>query len=171
LPDHPTWFDRLPKLLSTVQSQNDPPFLDRQAIETLFGLRRRQAIVLMHRLEGYKVGQALVVSRYTVIEFLQKILASGSLEQAGAKKNHVIEFLAEARQGLQLPSIPLPATKLSDITFDGLPPGIRLQPDELTIQFHGAADLLQKLLSLSQALANDFETFELTLASGGSGGR
>ena len=44
-----------------------------------------------------------------------------------------MEFLGEARQGLQLPSIPLPAaTKLSDITFNGLPPGIRLQPDRLS---------------------------------------
>jgi hypothetical protein len=106
-----------------------------------------------------------------VIEFLQKILTGGALEESAAKKTSVSEFLGEARQALQLPSIPLPAaSKLSGITFDGLPPGIRLQPDQLTLQFQGATDLLEKLLFLSQALANDFETLELKLAAGGSRG-
>jgi hypothetical protein len=172
LPNQPTWLERVPDILAKVQSEKTPPILDRPAVEGLFGIRRRQAIALLHRFAGYQVGRTFVVPREAVIEFLQKIVATGALEEAAAKKASVLECLGEARQALQLPSISLPSTtKLSHVTFDGLPPGIRLQPDELTIQFHGAADLLQKLLSLSQALANDFETFELTLASGGSGGR
>jgi hypothetical protein len=169
LPTHPTWLERVPDILEKVQSERTPPILDRQAIEGLFGIRRRQAIALLHRLAGYKVGRTFVVPREAAIEFLQKILASGAIEEAAAKKSGVMEFLGEARQGLQLPSIPLPvAAKLSDITFNGLPPGIRLQPDRLTIRFQSATDLLQKLFSLSQALANDFETLELQLAAGGS---
>jgi hypothetical protein len=171
LPNQPTWLEHVPDILAKVQSEKTPPILDRQAIEGLFRIRRRQAIVLLHRFAGYQVGRTFVVPREAVIEFLQKILAGGSLEQAEAKKKHVIEFLGEARQGLQLPSILLPDTKLSDITFDGLPLGIRLQPDELTIHFQDATDLLQKLLSLSQALANDFEALEFKLAAGGSRGR
>src|SRR5450631_1811922 len=169
LPTHPTWLERVPDILEKVQSERTPPILDRQAIEGLFGIRRRQAIALLHRLAGYKVGRTFVVPREAAIEFLQKILASGAIEEAAAEKSGVMEFLGEARQGLQLPSIPLPvAAKLSDITFNGLPPGIRLQPDRLTIRFQSATDLLQKLFSLSQALANDFETLELQLAAGGS---
>jgi hypothetical protein len=169
LPNHPTWLERVPDILSKIQCEKTPPILDRQAIEDLFGVRRRQAITLLHRLAGYKVGRTFVVPREAVIEFLQKIAASGAIEEAAAKKNSLIEFLGQAKQSLQLPSIPLPATtKLSEITFHGLPPGIRLQPDELTIHFQGAPDLLQKLLSLSQALANDFETLEGKLAAGGS---
>jgi hypothetical protein len=118
------------------------------------------------------VGRTFVVPREAVLEFLQKIVASGVIEEAAAKKSSVLEFLGEARQGLQLPSIPLAAaTKLSHITFDGLPPGISLEPDRLTIQFQGATDLLQKLFSLSQALVNDFETLESQLAAGGSHAR
>jgi len=157
LPNHPTWLERVPDILEKVQSERTPPILDRQAIEGLFGIRRRQAIALLHRLAGYKVGRTFVVPR------------EAAIEEAAAKKSGVMEFLGEARQGLQLPSIPLPvAAKLSDITFNGLPPGIRLQPDRLTIRFQSATDLLQKLFSLSQALANDFETLELQLAAGGS---
>jgi hypothetical protein len=74
---------------------------------------------------------------------LQEIWASGALEQGKAKKNSILKFLGEAKQGLQLPSIRLPSTtKLFDITFDGLPSGIRLQPDQLTTHFQGATDLL-----------------------------
>jgi hypothetical protein len=172
LPNQPTWLQRVPDLLSRIQSEKAPPLLDRQSIEDLFGVRRRQAIALLHRFDGYKVGRTFVVPREAVIDFLQNIVASGAIAEAAAKKSSVLEFLGEARQALQLPSIPLPATtKLSEITFDGLPPGIRLQPDQLTIHFHGATDLLQKLFSLSQALANDFETLEGKLAAGGSPGR
>jgi hypothetical protein len=172
LPNQPTWLERVPDILAKVQSEKTPPILDRPAVEGLFGIRRRQAIALLHRFAGYQVGRTFVVPREAVIEFLQKIVATGALEEAAAKKASVLECLGEARQALQLPSIPLPSTtKLSHVTFDGLPPGIRLQPDELTIQFQGATDLLQKLFSLSQALANDFETLEGKLAAGGSLGR
>ena len=169
LPNHPTWLERVPDIVEKIQSEKTPPILDRPAIESLFGIRRRQAIAPLHRFAGYKVGRAFVVPREAVVECLQKILASGALEEAAAKKSSVMEFLGEARQGLQLPSIPLPAAaKLSDITFNGLPPGIRPRPDRLTIRFQSATDPPQKLFSLSQALANDFETLELQLAAGGS---
>jgi hypothetical protein len=135
------------------------------------GVRRRQAIALLHRFTGYQVGRTFVVSREAVIEFLETIVASGAIAEATAKKRSVLEFLGEARQALQLPSIPLPAAKLSEITFDGLPSGIRLQTDQLTIHFASATDLLEKLFSLSQALANDFETLERTLAAGEFHGR
>lgn len=170
MPNHPTWLERVPDMLGKLRSEKTPPILDRQAIEVLFGLRRRQAITLLHRFAGYKVGRTFVVPREAVIEFLQRVLTSGTIEEAAAKKTSVIEFLGQARHALQLPSIPLPpATKMSGVTLDGLPPGIRLLPGELTIQFHGATDLLQKLFSLSQALANDFETLEFQLAGGSRG--
>jgi hypothetical protein len=172
LPTHATWLERAPDILEEILSEETPPILDREAIENLFGIRRRQAIALLHRFDGYKVGRTFIVPRDTVVAFLREILTSGAIEETTAKKKAVIAFLEEAKQALQLPSIPLPSnTKLSEITFDGLPSGIRLQPDELTIHFHGATDLLQKLFSLSQALANDFEALEAKLAAGGSHGR
>jgi hypothetical protein len=100
------------------------------------------------------------------VAFLADVAASGSIQESEAQKKCVEEFLGEARQRLTLPSIPLPPAKLSEITFSGLPTGIHLVPGQLTIQFQGATDLLEKLFSLSQALANDFETLESAVAGG-----
>ena len=50
-----------PRNHSTLQAPDVPPFLDRPAIERLFGLRRRQSITLMHRLGGYQVGKTFLV--------------------------------------------------------------------------------------------------------------
>ena len=39
-------------------------------------------------------------------------------------------------------------------------PGVHLQPGELRIEFNGTEDLLQRLYELSQAIVNDYQTFE-----------
>jgi hypothetical protein len=78
-----------------------------------------------------------------------------------AQKRRVADFLGPARQSLSLPRIRFsPTPKLSNITFAGLPPGIHLTPARLSIEFETATELLEKLFSLSQALANDFDTLE-----------
>ena len=169
VPNHPLWLEQTPAILERLQAENTPPLLDRSAIEHLFDVRRHQAIYLLHRFSGYQVGRTFVVSRDAVIAFLEKLLAGGALPSVQNKKNRVIEFLGEARQSLQGPAIPLPSKKFSDLTLAGLPAGIRLQPDQLTIQFQGATDLLEKLFALSQALANDYEALESALAGGSDG--
>jgi hypothetical protein len=166
VPDHPSWLERVPELLIKLQAETAPPLLDRAAIETLFGLRRRQAIALLHRFPGYQLGRTFVVPRESVIEFLARQPTCERLEQAEAQKQRVAEFLGEARQALTLPRISLPLpTKLSEITFAGLPPGIELTPGRLSIQFESATGLLEKLFALAQAFANDFESLEAALAA------
>jgi hypothetical protein len=93
------------------------------------------------------------------------------LEQAELQKQRVAEALGEARQALTLPRIALPPhTKFSEITFAGLPKGIHLTPGRLLIEFENATGLLEKLLALAQALANDFDSLEQALAAAGRKG-
>ena len=80
-------------------------------------------------------------------------------------------MLGQARQALTLPRIALPpASKLSKITWAGLPEGIHLTPGRLSIEFENATGLLEKLLALAQALANDFDSLEQALAAAGRKG-
>ena len=169
MPNHPTWLEHVPDILDRLQAEETPPLLDRQAIEHLFGVRRRQAIHLLHRFSGYQVGRTFVVSRDAVRAFLEDRQTNGTWEVVNTKKNHVIAFLGEARQALQAPVLALPTKKFSEITLDGLPAGIHLKPDQLTIQFQGATDLLEKLFALSQALVNDLDRLEAALAGGARG--
>jgi hypothetical protein len=166
VPDHPTWLERIPKILETLKSQTAPPFLDRSAIEGLFGVRRRRAITLLHHFDGYQVGRTFIVRREAVIAFLEKQEPGIPIAEKETQKQRVADFLGEARQALTIPRITLPpAVRLSEITFAGLPPGIQLAPGQLSVSFESATDLVEKLFSLSQALVNDFETLETLLTT------
>ena len=164
MPHHPTWLPAVPAILRRLREPHTPPFLDRATLESLFQVRRRQAINLMRRFGGYQVGRTFLVSTEAVIRFLEDSKVDEQIQEVQAQKQRVADFLGEVRRGRSLPRIEFPqAPKLSEITFKGLPPGIHLTSSRLSIDFDSPTDLLQKLFSLSQALANDFETFERAL--------
>jgi hypothetical protein len=167
VPDHPTWLERIPAVLKKLQKPDAPPFLDRAAVEALFGVRRRQAILLLHRWQGYQLGRALVASRESILSDLEQLRYREALEEQNERQERVAAALGEARQALTLPRIAVPAPqKLSDITFAGLPPGIRLERGRLTVEFASAQDLVEKLFTLAQAFANDYESLSTALGEG-----
>ncbi len=171
VPTHPSWLERVPTVVQKLQRSNAPPFLDRAAIEALFGVRRRQAIVLLHRWNGYQLGHALVASRESVLADLHKIRHAEIVAEQTNQKERVAAMLGEARLALTLPRIPLPVpAKLSAITFAGLPPGIRLERHRLTVDFPSAQDLVEKLFTLAQAFANDYESLTTALGEGDGNG-
>jgi hypothetical protein len=53
-----TWFDRVPDILAELEKPTAAPFFDREAIEGLFGLKRRQSIDLMKKLKRYPIAKA-----------------------------------------------------------------------------------------------------------------
>jgi len=175
MPDQPTWLERVPAIEAALQAQTAPALLDRAALESLFGVRRRRAIALLHRCGGYRKGRGLVAKRDSVLAFLAETRADGTFEELAEQKHRVAAFLGEARLGLTLPSIRiLEPARLSDITVAGLPAGIQLSPGRLTVTFGRAEELIEKLFTLAQALANDYASFEAALgraaAEGGPDG-
>ena len=166
MPDQPSWIQHVPRILESLESAGAPPFLDRPAIETLFGLRRRQAINLLRRLGGYQVGKTFLVPREAVIGFLRHPRRHTAAEIEKARFERVANALAGARQELDRRRIPIPnQPETSRLEISGLPDGIRLETSRLTVCFAEPIELLQKLFALSQALANDFETFERSCAA------
>ncbi len=154
MPDQPTWLERVPDILAELNEPSSPPFLDRPAVELLFGLRRRQAITLMHRLGGYQVGKTFLVDRAGVIAFLTRPATFQAADHASERKRRLLEHLATARRDwsarkIRIPALPQPGPCL--------PEGVELQPGELKIRFEQPIDLLQKLFALSEALTQDYE--------------
>ena len=84
----------------------------------------------------------------------------------------VASALGQARTELQQRRIPIPAQMQTlQMEFAGLPSGIRLEPSQPVIQFERPVELLEKLFALSQALTNDYESFERSwIAAGQAGG-
>lgn len=161
VPLQPSWFPRIPALLESLQAETAPGEFTRRDVEQLFGVRRRRAILLLHRFEAFRRGPDLVARRDSVIAYLQRQWSTDAAEQAALQDRQVSDALAEARRALVLPSIPLPPPKrLSAITFAGLPPGIELTREELSVTFSSAQDLVEKLFTLAQAFANDYESLD-----------
>ncbi|MCI0723508.1 MAG: hypothetical protein L0338_31770 [Acidobacteria bacterium] len=161
MPDLPSWIDRLPEITRALEAPDAPPFLDRSAIERLFGLRRRQSISLMHRLGGYQIGKTFLVDRDVLLQFLRDPQRRRVADGEADRFRSVGELLAQTQQELHFRRIAIPATpRVFHLELEGLPEGIDLAPGELRIRFQHPQQLLEKLFALSQALANDYEMFE-----------
>ena len=99
---------------------------------------------------------------------LAETRAGGTFEELREQRESVEAFLAEARLGRTLPTIRIPEpARLSDLTLAGLPPGIQLAPGQLIVTFARAEELIEKLFTLAQAVANDYPSFEAALGRAG----
>ena len=166
MPDQPSWIERVPRILETLQSADCPPFLDRASVQRLFGdLSARQANRLMQRCHGYHVGRSVLVARESLTSLVENSQKSGAVDREIARKQRLLSTLAIARVEARSRAIQIPTQAPNAwVQFDDLSPGIRFVPGELRIEFSGSMDLLQKLFELSQAIANDQVRFE-TLAN------
>ena len=168
MPDQPLWLPHIPAFLQALKVSDAPALLTRFDLERLFGVRRRRAILLLHRCGAARRGRELVATREAVVAFLEGCRDDDAVDRLAARDRQVGQALAEARRARTLPTIPLPPlAQLSAITFAGLPPGIELTPTALSVRFSSAQDLVEKLFTVAQALANDYETLEITLAHTG----
>ena len=91
----PCWYSRVPQILSQLQAPGAPPLLDRTAVESLFGVRRRQAIRILGSARGYQVGKTFIVERQALAQFLQQLDQSGAPREAAAKKQRIAIALNE----------------------------------------------------------------------------
>jgi hypothetical protein len=138
------------------------PFLDRSAIESLFGLRRRQALKIVHALGGYRSGNVLLAPRDSVLHFLAATLRGKQYRAERVRRERVLETIEDAKREIDARKVKLkvPSGTAAKRTVADLPEGIHLSPAELRVEFAGAQDLLQKLFDLSKAIAADIRRFE-----------
>jgi hypothetical protein len=161
MPAHPLWLTHLPTLQAQVAERTAPLWWDRAAIEQLFGVRRRQAIALLHQMGADSIGTNLAVERSALRRFLADPPRQSAHLDEKARCVRVTAVLGELRRqqrGRHL-AIPLPAAP-ERLTFAGLPAGVELERRRLTVAFSTPGDLLEKLVVLAQAMAGDFSTFE-----------
>ena len=155
------WFQRLPKIIALLDQPGLPPLLNRQNIQDLFGVERRNAQYLLVRFGASRLGNALVIERAVLATALQNLHSQDDFERQDHRHQQVRAVLAKRRLTLQLSRISLP-DPVSE-TLNALPSSIRLAPGRLSIEFSGAVDLLTQLLELSRAIGEDFDHFEALL--------
>lgn len=157
MPPRPAWHSRINQILEEVE-RFPAPVLDRAALETLFHLRRRQAIRLMASLPGHLSGHTGLIDREVLSEGLGKIKAG----KAAATELRRKEQLAASLQGFAQTA----ATRLAPIAIPPapvqgeFPEGIALAgPGELRIAFASAEELLGRILLLTESAAEDYAGF------------
>ncbi len=172
MPAQPLWIERLPDLLAEVQNPAAPLWWDRPAVERLFGLRRRQAIALLHSLGAETVGTGLVIDRSALVRFLENPRFRDGYGETQSRSARVARALGQARRDREAHRVTIPvAVPPEGIDFAGLPAGIDLQARCLTVHFETPTQLLEKLFALSQAILNDYATFETALGPSSGGDR
>jgi hypothetical protein len=135
--------------------------LDRAAIEKLFGVKRRQAIELMHRLGGYQAGRTFLLDRLQLLARLRAIETGEDFEFETRRRQRLSQDLDEMRRERRALAVRFPVAReaLSRKVRD-LPSEVMLRPGRLEVDFTGTEDLLSKLFELAQAASNDFDRFE-----------
>ena len=167
MPAQPRWLLHLPEIIEDLCAL-DAPVAGRATIESLFGLRRRQAINLMHSFGGYQIGKTALIERGVLIERLRELAGGERFRFEHQRHERVagrLETLRRQRQaaGVAIRVEPPPASNAS------LPEGVQLEAGRLSIGFTSVEDLLAKLYGIAQAAAEDFTRFEAA-ASRGLGG-
>jgi hypothetical protein len=159
MPAKAAWLLKIPEIVAMLESF-DVPVIDRATIERLFGLRRRQAIELLHRLGGFQAGHTFLVDRHVLIENLRRIAAGEEFERETRRKERLdgtIDRLRRYRTAARV-RIPVPADVFDRKVAD-LPTGVAIAAGHLHIAFSGTEDLLVKLFELAQAASNDYDRF------------
>lgn len=160
MPAKAQWLLRVPEILEELAAL-DVPVVDRATCERLFRLRRRRTIDLMRCFGGYQTGRTFLVDRPQLVKQLEAIRDSSDFKMEWRRKERLTERLDAIRRlqaGARV-AIPVQPEVLSQRLPD-LPEGVGLSPGTLHIQFQTPEELLSKLFSLAQAIANDYEAFE-----------
>ncbi len=164
MPAQPRWLLRVPEIVEELNAM-EAPIIDRSVFERVFGLRRRQAINLMRTFGGYQLGRTALVERTSLLERLRQIAAGEQFDFERRRRERLVEQLDKVRRHRQAAAVKI-AVEPEPPPDAALPPGVRLEPGRLTIQFHSVQDLLAKLYGIAQAAAEDFVRFEEAAGAG-----
>ena len=165
MPARAAWLLKIPEIIRMLQAF-EVPVVDRATIERLFGLRRRQAIELLHRLGGYQTSRTFLMDRHLLIEHLQRLAAGEEFDRESRRRERLDGSIDQLRrhQTAARVRIPVPPDvynrKLKDLSA-----GVALEPGHLHVAFSGAEELLGKLYELAQAASNDFDRFRAAAES------
>jgi hypothetical protein len=153
LPDNPTYIHKLTAILAEARTPKPIPFFRRRDIEALFGLRKRQAVNLMHHIGAVRVSRELAVDQRDLIRWLERRIADPSVSAEQSRHETVIERIVElkAETAARAVKIVLPDRR----PIIGLPDGVSLQPGLLTVAFDTQQELLQRLFLLARVLATN----------------
>src|ERR1035438_3046342 len=140
MPAKPQWLLKIPAIFDQLRSL-EIPVLDRSVCERIFGVRRRRAVQLMHRLGGYQSGNTVLLDRINLSRQLEAQGLSSDFGNEQHRKTRLAQKLDSLHQYrtalcVRIPVVPV-ATGI-------LPDGIAFSVGRMTVEFAGVEELLGK---------------------------
>src|ERR1041384_6746609 len=131
MPDNPTYIHKLTEIMAEARGPKPIPFFRRRDIEALFGLKKRQAVNLMHRIGAIRVSRELAVEKRDLLRWLEQMIEDPSVTIEQHRHERVIDRIVElkAETAARAVKIVLPDRKPSV----ELPDGVSLQPGVLDV--------------------------------------
>jgi len=151
MPDNPSYIHKLEGILTEARAPKPIPFFRRRDIEALFGLQKRQAVNLIHRIGAIRVSRELAVDKRDLIAWLEQMIEDPSVANEQRRHERVIDRIVElkAETAARAVKVVLPDPK----PLVELPDGVSLAPGLLTISFENEQQLLERLFLLARVLA------------------
>jgi hypothetical protein len=158
MPDHPSYLHKLAGILKEARSPKPIPFFRRRDIEALFGLKKRQAVNLMHEIGALRVSRELAVDQRDLIRWLEQMLQDPSARAEWERHERVIGRIVElkAETAARAIKIVLP----DGVRSTDIPVGVSFQPGLLTVAFSTQEELLERLFLLGRAFATKPQLIE-----------
>jgi hypothetical protein len=166
VPAKPAWYSKIDDVIRELESL-PRPFVDRAAVEFLLGVGRRRAQQIMAPSITDRVGSNGLADRALLIARLRQLANGDDGFYERRRRRKVAEILAQLRkERLEQPRLLVEApVQVLTQEFENLPPGVRLGPGRITVEFEGPRQALEKLLALAMAIGNDFDRFERQVRS------
>jgi hypothetical protein len=151
MPEHPSYIHKLAGILEEARSPKPIPFFRRRDIEALFGLKKRQAVNLMHRIGAIRVSRELAVEQRDLVHWLENMLSDPSALAEWQRHERVVDRIVElkAETAARAIKIVLP----DGVRSTDVPAGVSFQPGLLTVTFRTREELLERLFLLGRAFA------------------
>src|SRR4051812_48801320 len=170
MPAKPAWYGDLDRIVKELE-RLPRPWVDRYTVELLLGVGSRRAQQILAPCITEKVGTSGLADRDLVIQHLRRLAKGGDVDYERRRRRKVASAIEEVRtawlDGSRLLVEAPPAVVTQRI--EGLPPGVTLEPGQITVRFSTAREALEKLLAIAMAAGNEYDRFAGIIEPDGSG--
>jgi hypothetical protein len=168
MPRKSEWIQKISDIIENLEGIPAATMLDRAKVQQLFEVSPRQANRILHRLGAESAGGALLLRLETCREHLEQLRKDAHFVFESRRRQRLHDILEQARKEARARRIPIAVTAPAPSSLSGLPQEIRLLPGRLEVHYNAPTELLERLMLLATAIAEDWDRFSRTHSSFGA---
>jgi len=132
MPGNPTYIHKLEGILAEARLPKPIPFFRRRDVEALFGLKKRQALNLMHRIGAVRVSREMAIPQCDLVRWLEEMVSNPTVARERHRHDTVIGRIVELKAETAARAVKI---VLPDGPSVEMPAGISFQPGLLRVAY------------------------------------